>query len=370
MSTMTTMASSTLPYRKRAASVIALFALLIACIPSGAVAVENTLPVCSAAVHDDYKVQGPDGQWYASWHPQIDHYSNCRFDHEHGSNPALIGPVTWPYGTSLVPAYGYVSGKANETEGHAGFKTYVFRLQGYAWMLTHHFGTSSPQVAACHRFHALDLVIVDDAGTVQANIHWMGDYGPATANQVQNNADLTPPACPTQAADARAAGSNGQREIPVGTTGTTYEPWRLDTRELTAIGLRSGALTINTPDAQKACDALACTTGVARSLLANEPNRGVFRFLTFNQPTQGTFRISGAVTGTFYTDPYGMATRSSTDSDAVKQYIKPGFSITQGITEDHCRPSTSTGSDGMYWCTTAKASEEINQLNRLVTGAN
>src|SRR5690349_23145276 len=86
-----------------------------------ALAVENTLPVCSAAVHDAYRVQGPDGQWYASWHPQIDHYSNCRFDHEHGSNPALVGPVTWDYGSSLVPAYGYVSGKANESEGHAGF---------------------------------------------------------------------------------------------------------------------------------------------------------------------------------------------------------------------------------------------------------
>src|SRR5690348_8196075 len=218
--------------RKSPISALALVLLLIvtsACMTSGdarAATGDVTLPLCSQAVHDSYRVQGPDGVWYPSWHPQVDAENNCHFDHEHGSNPALVGPVTWLYGTSLVPAYGYTATKAGMTEGHAGFKTYVFQLQGYTWMITHHFGTGSPQVAACNRFHTFDLVIVDSSGVVKVNVHFMGDYGPAIA--IDGAGDLTPTACPNQAANARAAGSTGVRQIPVGTSGngsTLYEPW-------------------------------------------------------------------------------------------------------------------------------------------------
>jgi hypothetical protein len=41
------------------------------------------------AIHDSYKVKGPDGLWYPTWHPPVDPATGCRFGHEHGENPAL-----------------------------------------------------------------------------------------------------------------------------------------------------------------------------------------------------------------------------------------------------------------------------------------
>jgi hypothetical protein len=75
---------------------------------------------CPAAVHDAYKAQGPDGNWYPTWHPPVDPQSGCVFGHEHGDNPngspALRGrPVL----------FGYASIKAGMNETHTGFK--VFR---------------------------------------------------------------------------------------------------------------------------------------------------------------------------------------------------------------------------------------------------
>src|SRR5690349_2502100 len=124
--------------RKRAISAFALVALCTALLsPFGTRAATGdvTLPLCTQADHDRYKVQGPDGQMYDSWHPQIDGEKNCHFDHEHGSNPALLGPVTWLYGSSLVPLYGYTASHHMMSEGHAGFKTYIFRLSGYTFMI-------------------------------------------------------------------------------------------------------------------------------------------------------------------------------------------------------------------------------------------
>lgn len=47
---------------------------------------------CPKELHDRYKVKGPDGKWYPTWHPPV--VTNpatgkqCSFGHEHGRNPA------------------------------------------------------------------------------------------------------------------------------------------------------------------------------------------------------------------------------------------------------------------------------------------
>ena len=38
-------------------------------------------------IHDVYKVMGPDGKWYPTWHPPVDPATGCRFGHEHGRDP-------------------------------------------------------------------------------------------------------------------------------------------------------------------------------------------------------------------------------------------------------------------------------------------
>lgn len=45
---------------------------------------------CTQAEHDSYKVMGPDGKWYPTWHPPVHTRANgtqCTFGHEHGRDP-------------------------------------------------------------------------------------------------------------------------------------------------------------------------------------------------------------------------------------------------------------------------------------------
>jgi hypothetical protein len=74
---------------------------------------------CPASVHDKYVAQGPDGQWYATWHPPVDPQSGCVFGHEHGDNPATSNANSSP------PLFGYAAAQAGMNEPHVGFKVAV-----------------------------------------------------------------------------------------------------------------------------------------------------------------------------------------------------------------------------------------------------
>lgn len=39
-------------------------------------------------IHDSYKVVGPDGKFYPTWHPPVDPATGCKFGHEHGRDPS------------------------------------------------------------------------------------------------------------------------------------------------------------------------------------------------------------------------------------------------------------------------------------------
>ena len=215
--------------------VLLIVGLALAIVTPPVTAIGYNLPVCSAAVHAKYQATGPDGTKYPTWHPQIDQGANCHFDHEHGSNPSNVGPTAWNFTSGVFPAYGYTSTKHGMTEGHNGFKSFTFRLSGHWWLITNHFGTASPPTAACERFHTLDIVAIDDAGTVKVDLHLMADFGKATS---QNHVPLTPTACSNQ---AQVGASTGARLLPVQTeNGVAYEPWRTDSREVPALGLRTG----------------------------------------------------------------------------------------------------------------------------------
>ena len=47
---------------------------------------------CTVAQHDSYKVKGPDGKWYPTWHPPFGP-GDCKFGHEHGRDPS--GSMAW-----------------------------------------------------------------------------------------------------------------------------------------------------------------------------------------------------------------------------------------------------------------------------------
>lgn len=54
-------------------------------------------------IHDSYKVKGPDGKWYPTWHPPVDPATGCKFGHEHG----IRNPKESPLWVKLQEQYAY-----------------------------------------------------------------------------------------------------------------------------------------------------------------------------------------------------------------------------------------------------------------------
>jgi hypothetical protein len=79
---------------------------------------------CPKALHDRYRVRGPDGRWYPTWHPPtvIDPATGrrCTFGHEHGRNPR--NSQLWPWIRDLqggIP-FGYANAMLDEWNAARG----------------------------------------------------------------------------------------------------------------------------------------------------------------------------------------------------------------------------------------------------------
>jgi hypothetical protein len=78
---------------------------------------------CTAEDHNKWWVEGPDGNYYPTWHPVIDPRNGCSYGHDHGDNPQdspiyrFSGGVPFGYANS-------VSGRRPE-EDHVGHKVIV-----------------------------------------------------------------------------------------------------------------------------------------------------------------------------------------------------------------------------------------------------
>jgi hypothetical protein len=285
---------------------------------------------CPAWVHDQYTATGPDGRLYATWHPQIDPVYWCYFRHDHGSNPAQLAP-------GYQPLYGYASTAAGANEPHAGFKSYVMDDgAGRRWLFSHHFGTGSID-RACVQFHDVGVAVAA-GGEVLADLHLMGDFGKSVVNATGEA--LTPAACPGQAAQSDATGSRGVRQLPVVTRGAIgYEPWRLDEHR-TILGL-TGALTFITTDAVVLCNDVTCDRAVVTG------STGTHRFFTY---TRGFGITAGGLSGTFYTDAYGRTSAGAGQPGAIRQYVKPGLSVSTPYFGDNQTCHTSDPWTAFYTC--------------------
>jgi hypothetical protein len=304
-------------------------------VPAGA-EVPRVNQTCPTWVHDQYVALGPDGKYYPTWHPQIDPIFWCYFGHEHGSDPAA-------FDRDYKPLFGYTAGKMGMSEPHPGFKVYVGELNGYRFLVSHHFGTGSLN-RVCNRFHTFDMALkrISD-GKIVADVHFLADHGAARYNRVDTN--LTPPSCPSQAVGYT---SNGTRMIPSGHDLVGYEPWRVGGGGR-AVGF-GGTVTINTFDSIVVCNRVPeCDqpfvtnrTGTNRALeefynvgIRNSPNSGVF-----------------------HTDPHGMEVRNATAGDAVRQYVEPGLNVNLGVVQ--CRNPEGWGRP--FACTT-----QLNVLHSIPT---
>lgn len=231
-----------------------------------------TLPPCSASIHNYYQTIGPDGWQYPTWHPVIDLANGCYHNHEHGSNPAFANPGQGWTNTNW-PAFGYSASLHGMPEPHAGFKVYVFDLQGVRFTLLHHFGTGNAVGAACNQHHTLDVQARSlISGTLLFDMHSMADFGKSVFNR--NSSPFTPTACP----ENPTIPGTGVRQLPGAWDDVGYEPWRVASG-VNEFGFEAKALTFNTFNPQMSCADMNCSANIARSDIGG-PARGTYRNLT------------------------------------------------------------------------------------------
>jgi len=286
--------------------------------------VPPSLPICTQAQHDKFTTKGPDGALYARWHPQvlrIDANTFCLSRHEHGSDPGTVLPsLGWPYEVSAADVpFGYVAAHHMMPEAHEGFKVFAFDdREGHLWRISLHMGSSGAG-RVCVRFHEIQVLIVDSrTWDVLASVGFMGDFGRSRAN---NGGDLTPTACPTQGADARADGSTGERQFRVEPNTVEYAPWRLDAKKL-LIPIALPNWTVWTDNSINHCQDMTCDVLVPSYNVYGKVNDGANRFFQL-YPGTG-IKSTAVLSGTFYTDPLGRTLAEPGDPHAIKQYIRPG----------------------------------------------
>ncbi len=134
---------------------------------------------CPEFVHARHETRGPDGLMYPTWHPQIDAFYKCYFNHEHGDDPtrSLADPS--------LPAFGYIGASAGMNEPHPGFKVFVInageRNNEGRIATTHtraiaHMGTSGVK-RFTERMHSLEFDMVSPETSHFMHIQGMADTG-------------------------------------------------------------------------------------------------------------------------------------------------------------------------------------------------
>jgi hypothetical protein len=308
----------------------------------------STLPVanetCPAWLDSLYSTPGPDGVMYKSWHPQIDPAYWCYFRHEHGSDPALVGLPGW--------ALEYVAAKNNnQMEIHEGFKGIAIRdtEHGYGWYFNVHSETHDLH-RVCTQKHTVVIIVTDLKKTypdnIVAQLGYKGDFGASQINQdiagkhplIQGTGT-----CAKQSDIEAAVQGEYFKRIRVKNAGDgqdrngDYEKWQgglnptlgMDVADWFDGGSEKGhefpKFEIDIRNPSTTCSDLTCSQTVTNDSHGDER--------TLFVPNM-TLKYNGTVKlldpdgdGTFYTDVYGKVARQATDSDAIKQYMKPGLNI-------------------------------------------
>jgi hypothetical protein len=284
-------------------------------IPAG-----RTYPVpgepCPSWVHDLYKVEGPDGNMYNSWHPQMDSWYWCSFGHEHGSNPALIP------GAPKVP-YEYLSTKHGKAEPSAGFKEFIFKdLSGDYWVrMVVHAGTNG-QGRVCAQFHTVVNQVYDLDGNQLMDVSLMADFGRAV--NADTGAALSPTNC---SASLPSLDTDRVRMINMPGDDHHYEQWdAFDDSESTAnLGFSQFQLGVDMRNPMTECSSDTCNAvqRIERFDMGGVFDNGAERTIEVGRWDGGMdINPSGALaTGEFWTDPMAMREVSSGAANAVRQFI-------------------------------------------------
>jgi hypothetical protein len=328
---------------------------------------------CTQAIHDAYRVVGPDGKWYPTWHPPIDPITGCRFGHEHGMNPSgsalysLLGPL--PFGVANEALDTYSPGFPRH-EDHFGHKVAwannvpVVDTFGRATSITCdvlvklHQGTHSKD-AFTNNLHELVYAAKcsDGVFAYATFLTAIGDPGQfiKACNHTVDVVEVVGPATPSNSPNG-----NGKRRIPDADCvhqGQVDEEWNTSSqiRGAPAPRMPDGALLahfnpyFNVTLPSRAYDPTivglllrpmdACYSGTiaAGSVAAVEcrdaTDHGTILGITFDDPRSpfngATRRVAinrlvlpGSATMVWYTDPFGQNARTTPFPGSVRQVFR------------------------------------------------
>lgn len=265
---------------------------------------------------------GPDNLLYKSWHPQIDPIYWCYYEHEHGSDPSLVG--------YKQAAFEYTAFKNdNQPELHEGFKGFAIqdKAQDLGYYINIHSETGVIS-RACARHHTVVFAVTKlSTGELLAELSYKGDFGAVKNNQSGDVFQPTLDKCPNQAQIAAQNESAGRR-IRVFENGNDpggYEQW--DGGLPRSLGFDypqwSAGMGIDIRNPATGCNNASCTGALKTDSNADQ------RTVEFHEVTlkYNGFLDGADGDGVFYTDVYGSKPLQPTDLGAVKQFIKPGLDI-------------------------------------------
>ena len=312
---------------------------------------------CPDALHELWVTENTDdddedtrGRKWQTWHPMYDPCYWCGYDHEHGSSPKKF--------MDYEPKYGYVAWKnEREDESHEGFKGHVFRIGPYFVYWSIHVQTSSLRRIDV-KLHTITFVVVHAATKeLLVEVNHKGFFG-FLATRVPDPGDfiaLTEADQKLREELDEMDGKRNKRSINVidldnldprfeyrGTKTEDilrgeYEDWT--TGPLCGGRGRRGMITTDTTNpatAFKSVDnkvkqQLGFTWG-DRSFKHDGSSRIVLMSDFEFGYDHCMFKLADIMGGTskdgvFYTDPAGIKIVRGPGENSVKQFIKPGFSL-------------------------------------------
>ncbi|MGL4608484.1 MAG: hypothetical protein ACRCYY_02195 [Trueperaceae bacterium] len=304
--------------------------------------------ICPSWLHDTWQAQGPGGDVYKSWHPQIDPIYWCYYGHDHGSDPSLIG-----YNGAT---FGYVAAN-NENEGisqpelHEGFKGFAFKdeAQNIGWYISIHAETGVVS-RSCARVHTVSFVAKElTSSKLLLELSYKGDFGVPRANNDSGleNVVLDPEGCPEQdeaslATELEEEGFRAARNIRVFSDGKDpggYEQW--DGGVTPNLGMSFNwfpGMGIDIRNPATGCNNLNCSevlpTGRNDPDNPNEKSNADMRTIELRELTieydkliKANDLIDGTQDGYFMTDVYGEV-QADSSKNVIRQFMAPDFKQT------------------------------------------
>lgn len=330
---------------------------------------EESRPVptrtCPKWLHDLYVTENrwpahatPDEpRYWRTWHPTIDPFYWCYYEHEHGS---------WP-GPHYSPMFGYVAWKTQDLnsqsgrqiESHNGFKTYYIPIHGsirVAIFTVHMHLSKSRRFSARH--HTIALAILRGS-ELEMDISFKSDFGPAlgipwsglpppldaTQKEIQEelkklkrfaartfnviNIDENFP----ESLDKRFRIKADLSKAPPAKLKGFYEEWRSTLPSCTSpITAHSGEFLFDIRDPSTAARFATGTTdgniqwlrgaSIERTIRINGPDI-VLSLGSCSKMIQEKHGSSSS--GVFFTDPYFRSGHPNAGQWAVRQFIKKSF---------------------------------------------